>query len=359
MTLRFNFEPQWTPDGGISQSTKAARHFDTLDRARGDWDFSSSTVDIYATTSTDPITFQEADDTQQKHKHLSARLHRHLKLSSDASHIIIYDVDQGEVHFVYKPDDEQELKHRLLRARRFTAHQRVDEEIATPINSTPWVVYSVRVAELLEEIQYHLLETTIDGGVTWQYYTFNEVLNYLRERISRFLMETGLVRDRTTLTLSAGTADYNLDSTLTDLFRVYLEENGSLPRVDKWMMDHSDPSWEGNSGTPRYFIEDPLDPLSVKVSPTPTSSATVSYTYVKQTPFDDAPEPSISGVNTSFVLFPIRVPAIFCWAIKYGVMADMWKREGEGNDPSRAAYSEQRYRDGVDLALMFLGELPE
>jgi hypothetical protein len=51
------------------------------------------------------------------------------------------------------------------------------------------------------------------------------------------------------------------------------------------------------------------------------------------------------------------VPDEFACYIKYGALADCWKKAGPGQDLIRAAYCEERFQEGVDLgrALMLHG----
>jgi hypothetical protein len=208
----------------------------------------------------------------------------------------------------------------------------------------PWTVWRIQVKDLLDEIQYHMLEATVDGGQTWQFsaWTASRVEKYLRERVTRWLYETRFVRSRQTFTTVAGEGEYALDSAVSLLQRVYATK--PLSRVDRWMLDHSNVGWEGASGAPAAFVE---DTGSVRLTPTPQRSAAASYIFVPTTPVEG---------GAVFIFNTLTIPATFSWGVKYGVMADMLMAEGEGNDPTRAAYCETRFADSVALARMMMGE---
>lgn len=212
----------------------------------------------------------------------------------------------------------------------------------------PKVTYHRLVREVLTEIQYHMLEPTIDGGQTWQLWTSNEVLNYMRERISKFLVETGLMIDRASMPMIAGTSSYNLASTLAELRRVGVDNRG-LTTCDYWEQDHGTPGWQFLSGVPTGYLVSPLDQLTIQLDPIPIANGTINYHYIRSTPFED---PATS--EQSIYDFVLRLPANFAWAIKYGVMADMFSKEGEANDPQRAEYCEQRWQEGIELAKLLI-----
>lgn len=216
----------------------------------------------------------------------------------------------------------------------------------------PQTTYRQKVGELLEEIQRHMLEPTLDKGYTWQLWTANEVLNYLRERIAKFLVETGLMIDRASLTMVAGTATYNLDRTLSEIRRVGVNDRG-LTICDYWEQDHGTPGWQVFTGTPTGYLVNPLNQLTIQLDPIPSANGTINYHYIRSTPFEEP-----DGYNEGDPIYDLvlRLPTNFAWAIKYGVMADMLNKEGEANDPQRAEYCEQRFQEGIELARLLIGE---
>lgn len=227
------------------------------------------------------------------------------------------------------------------------------------LSNVPFSVYNEIVGNLMDEIQRHMLEPTIDGGLSWQLWSVQEVRNYLKERLSRFLIDTGIVMDRATFTTVTNQSTYDLNSTLADLRWVNVNGAGgsrSLPAVDQWVLDHGSPGWESQTGSPDRYLEG-TDPLTLELVPTPSVGGEEGmYQYVKSTPFDlpsgtASADFDIADLRTYY----LRIPAIFGWAIKYGVMADMLRKEGEANDPERASYCEERYNGGVALARSLVG----
>lgn len=208
---------------------------------------------------------------------------------------------------------------------------------------TPAASYNDYSCRLLSEIQRHMLESTIDGGVTWSLWTQEEVLAYMNERLVRFIMETGLLRERTLLPVTSGTAEVPLPNDLVEVRRVALTGGGVLTKIDTFALDHGTTGWEVVSGTPYAYVEEPLQTLTIQLVNTPSASGTVDVLYVK------APAEIVAGC------WILPIPSIMTPYIKYGIMADMFMKQGEANSPERAEYCEGRFAEGIELAKMFIG----
>lgn len=208
---------------------------------------------------------------------------------------------------------------------------------------TPASEYNDISCRLLSEIQRHMLETMIDGGVTWSLWTQEEVLGYLNQRLVRFIMETGVLQERIVTTYANGAPEVPLPSDLVDLRRVAIVGGSVLTRIDAFALDSSLVGWEQTSGEPYAYVEAPKEALTIQLVPSPTTSGSVEILYVK------APE----AIGATCV--PLPLPSSMTPFIKYGVMADMLMKQGEANDPERAEYCEGRFSEGVEVTKAFLG----
>lgn len=218
---------------------------------------------------------------------------------------------------------------------------------ALPATLVAPVVYQTTTAALLEEIQRHMLEPTIDNGQTWSIWTLTQIVGYLNERLTRFELETGLIRSSTSIPVDAGTNVVNLPSNMVDLYRLTWTEAGSvssLETTDTFMLDNGSPGWEDDTGTPWAYIENPNDPLSVQLYPIPSVNGTLTVHMAYAL-----------GTMTGAIGEILPIPNCFVPYIKYGVMADMLSVEGEPNDPARAVYCENRYLEGVQVVRLLLG----
>lgn len=216
------------------------------------------------------------------------------------------------------------------------------------VQTSPATQYSQSMCGMLEEIQRHLLEDVIDEGQTWSLWSVGEVVGIVNERLRRFIVQTSILQKRATLSVVAGTSEYALPEDLLDLRRVGFR-NGStrvpLTPVDSWAADNGVPGWEALSETPYGYYLDPLDAMSLRILPTPSTSGSLDLIYVY------APE----DMTTDNLCATLPIPSIFIPSLKYGVMADMLSKEGQANDPIRAEYCEERFKEGVELAKLLYG----
>jgi hypothetical protein len=190
-----------------------------------------------------------------------------------------------------------------------------------------------------------MLQPTIDNGLTWTMWTQDEVLEYLNTRLSRFMLETGLINVTTTIPATANDGDYDYPADLIESRRVSWDSGSSvsaLPRVDPYQMDNASPGWQLTPGTPAAVVEEPRDPLTIRLAPAPDASGNIDVIYIAA--------PGTVGTDCPKLPFPCN----YTWAIKYGVMADMLNKEGEAQDQERAAFCERRYAEGVELAKLTL-----
>lgn len=203
---------------------------------------------------------------------------------------------------------------------------------------------------ILSEIQLAMLEPVADGGVTWTsgMWTASEVLSYLNLRQDRFLKESQLLASWTTMAVSAGQLRPSLPVDWVATVRVSWKGQAQttytkLPRSDSWSADNGVPTWPTVTATrPAVYMDAETATLLIQLAPAPTNAGTLSLYYVST----GAP---LTGLNELFT-----VPDEFVPYIKYGAIADMLMKLGRTQDMGRAAYCEQRFAEGVELAKSWL-----
>jgi hypothetical protein len=222
-----------------------------------------------------------------------------------------------------------------------TLHQFVGPALV-PLNATS---FPDNVCRLMSEIQFLMLEHTIDLGMTWQLWTEAEIRQAISNRLKRFLADTGFVRERRTLAGVSGVSTYDLTQDIIQIRRVVWNTGTArvtLAQIDTFALDNGDPGWQTTTGTPYAYIEGAAGPGTLQVVPTPNASGTIEMVVVP------LPDEIVGCLN-------IPIPAMFVPYLKYGVLADMLGKEGEANDPKRAEYCESRWLEGIELAHAFLG----
>lgn len=210
--------------------------------------------------------------------------------------------------------------------------------------------YGDEVCRVLSEVQRHFLEPVVDGGFTWQLWTVQEVQQAFMLRLQRFLLETGLLRKETTLSANDGTA--LLPQDVLEVRRVqwryadYRKKPRGLTRIDTKQADQAYMRWDETLGEaePNSYVEEPsAESMELQACPKPDDNGSLGVRYV---PF--------STVNFE-TCGRLPIPRMFTWAVKWGVIADLLKKEGEANDPVRAQAAEEIYSMGVSLAKVLLG----
>lgn len=200
-------------------------------------------------------------------------------------------------------------------------------------------------ASLVETIEYHLLEPpTATAWTGTGQFILADLVNALQRRRDQFLFETGVVltRSQPAYTFNPEGRATLLDS-IMDVRRASLMEAGGtlrhLWRADEWAVQSFNPGWELSPAAANSYSIIAGPPVSIQIFPPPPDSAALD----------------LLTVNTGAALNPatpvvLGVPNDFAWVVKWGAMADILGKDGPGFDPGRAAYCEQRYREGCELA---------
>lgn len=267
-----------------------------------------------------------------------------------------------------------------------------------------WLKVGDPFGYILAEIQRHMMEVKSDMGKTWfdPFWTTDEVLDWLETRTNQFLVATGAYRVQEVVDATAEIEMPNMN----DLRRaVYFDPTGAstpLEITDTHAKDMSTPGWGAlPPGTPDSIIVWGKGSTARLVPPPPTTNphGHLLLDYVPRFFVRDdelqrgvwwdrtggsvpPPAPPTRGgpgsgrggsgsgssggvifntsVSNDLTVWPGRskplpIPNIFYPYVKYGVMADMLSKEGEGQDMVRAKYCEDRFQEGIELAKMMLG----
>lgn len=201
---------------------------------------------------------------------------------------------------------------------------------------------------LMNAVQYVLLEPP-DLGATFPsgLWTQAEVLSALSERQNRFLKSTLLLVGIASLPVLA--AEYRLplpQDWLTTVGLTWFGNDGrvvSLTRADAFEMDHGLPTWVNQRDTPSFYMDEDTPTLILQIAPAPLVDGTLELVYIPESPDVDG-----TGI-------PLTVPDIYALPVlKYGVLAELFGKDGRGKNPEKAVYCEMRYALGQQLAEILL-----
>lgn len=219
--------------------------------------------------------------------------------------------------------------------------------MGTPIPAAQWNVTDQQVLALCQAAT---LET-IDNGATWAsgMWTQAEIVGYLNDIQRDFLSKTGITRAVSYFTGLANTSVYNLPANLIDLRRLAWREGTQgtnyveLARADTWEMDNGQGTWPIQAASvPSMYLTDQQPSLAVRVNPPPGDVGEAEMTFTSL------------GTDCDGTGIALSVPDDWTPYLWMGVLAKMFSKDGEANDPDRAAYCWSRYQEGIDLGRLLV-----
>jgi hypothetical protein len=197
--------------------------------------------------------------------------------------------------------------------------------------------------QVLSEIQVVLLEPP-DGGQAWPsgLWTRDEVVSLLAHRRNRLLKETLVLVKLASPSLTVNIGDHRI-ALPTDWVRtvclVWRGNDGvvrELVTSDAFESDHGLPTWEATNDTaPLVYHEWDALNLQVEIAPAPSVAGVLELLYVPTGAV-------LTGNNV-----PLDVPDDLAHVVKYGCLADQLRKEGRGQDLTRAGYCQDRFDLGV------------
>ncbi len=205
---------------------------------------------------------------------------------------------------------------------------------------------SIKDVDLLTQIQYHLIEPV---GTTWTgstQFTLADIVDAMERRRNQFLVETGMVLTQQTLPWpSPPISRAALDEKTIDVRRAVWKKaldntRTTLWRTDEFAANAARYGWSQNpADPPESYSTAATPPITLQLVPPPAASGTVELLAVQS----GASLNPLTGVL-------LGIPDNFAWVVKWGVLADILSKDGEGYDGLRHAYAERRWEEGIELA---------
>lgn len=212
--------------------------------------------------------------------------------------------------------------------------------------------FNITDRQMIAEIQYHLLEPA--DPTTWTgttMFTLDDITQSLQRRRNQFLSETGCVLTQSTqIVAPAPIGREQLADTFIDVRRVAwkaalpLTDVIPLWRQDEWSYNAYKPGWSVNPSTPTSYSVIGTPPLQIQLSPVPIDAGELDILSVR----------TGADFNPSAGATLLGVPDNLAWVVKWGTLSDLFSKDGESRDNGRAAYCEQRWQDGCEIARQFV-----
>lgn len=211
--------------------------------------------------------------------------------------------------------------------------------------------YTVTDRDLIQAIQYHLLElaTTQSSWPGTDMFSYNTVVQSIQRRLNQFLSDTGLILTRSVVNvIPPPSGRLTLVDTIIDVRRAAwigaspLNYYRYLCRDDEFSLTMFDNDWSVTPGDTRSYSIFAPPPLTLQLAPPPSVSGQIELVTVNTgATLDPATSATILGI-----------PDDTTWIVKWGVLADLLGQDGQARDPQRAQYCEQRYQQGIQLVRM-------
>ncbi len=113
----------------------------------------------------------------------------------------------------------------------------------------------------------------------------------------------------------------------------------NLWREDSWAIDHNDPAWTLQAGSPVVYSEAEMAPLSMQLVPIPAAAGTLDAFTVDSLLIDTTDPAALFGLPDEWI-----------HALKYAALQDIFSSESQNKDAMRAQYCEMRYQQAMDFA---------
>ena len=195
------------------------------------------------------------------------------------------------------------------------------------------------------------METPNNGAsMATELWSIDEVINILNDKVNRFVSEVKHTLSIGSMATSVGVATYDLntiDTAMVDIFRVaWLTTFGisyELQRSDQFPEDMLNTEWYTTPATPLTYTVANIPNMQIDIMPPPITAGSLNVIY--------------SSIGSALSNTGVTVPIIddLTPYIKWGVLADMFNKDGPAHDAQRAAYCEVRFNEGIAMAKMLSG----
>lgn len=201
---------------------------------------------------------------------------------------------------------------------------------------------------LIDLINVHLFENLVDINSTSEITSIVEILKFARNRINFFQYLTSLVISKNTYNFAeAGINQLIINDEVIDIVRVaYLIDSKyyNLRKEDEQDIAFNDSKvFNTTKNIPDYYTTLLGSLNQIFIYPPPANLGQLEII-------------SINGIASSITLAldtKIPLPNNLVPYIKYGILADIFSKEGVGQDLARASYCEERWREGIQIGINY------
>ena len=222
-----------------------------------------------------------------------------------------------------------------------------------PQNPPAFLGYNLLDRDLISIIEYHLIEpqTAPNWSLPWagtEQFTLADITRAIERRRNQFLTVVGthISHGVTPYGPPSGNGRIFLNDSIIDIKRVsFQKQDGTfipLTLIDEQEANTTAPGYETSPATPIAFSSILQPPKGIQIIPPSNDIGTIDLLFITNPP--DLNE--VTGIA-------LNIPDDLAWIIKWGALADLLDKEGQAYDPDRAKYCEQRFEDGLKVAMAY------
>lgn len=268
----------------------------------------------------------------------------------------------GDLEKVYWPDDEWNLyiNEALLTYGAIAQAWKFPIQIKTQVGKSFYdisselftnqnlLVFELDYQFLINLINKHLFENLVDINSTSEITSTIEILKFARNRINLYQYLTSLVISKNTYNfVESGINQLIINDEVIDIIRVAYLINSkyyNLHKEDEQDIAFNDSKvFNTTKNIPDYYTTLLGSLNQIFVYPPPANLGQLEII-------------SINGIASSILLAlntKIPLPNNLVPYLKYGILADIFSKEGIGQDLARASYCEERWREGLQIGINY------
>ncbi len=201
---------------------------------------------------------------------------------------------------------------------------------------------------IVEAINFHLIENITILNPTSEITNLNEILRFARARINQYQYETKLILSRKEFTMNPPNDNVVIiDDEIIDIVRVGYIDFDELKNPDEiHVLNKTDEDSIGQffrnafnttTNIPTFYASILGNLNTIKIYPLPANLGALEIISV-----NGIPSITIINIGTK-----VGIPDNLVPYIKWGVLADVYSKDGVAYNPSMAAYCEERWREGI------------
>jgi hypothetical protein len=208
--------------------------------------------------------------------------------------------------------------------------------------------YTLTYQFILDAINLHLIENISLINPTSEITNLTEILNFAQRRINQFQFETGLVLSKKLFTMNPPNNNaVIIDDEIINLVRIAFvdldelsnpKESFALRKEDEDNIGHFNRNaFNSITNRPTFYTSLLGNLNTIKIYPLPANLGELEIISVNGIARG-------SSINLETV---INLPNNLIPYIKWGVLADIYSKDGVGYNPAMASYCNQRWEEGL------------